>query len=233
MAPWVHLVPPTSYTQYVSAGYVTAQEQGPGLRALFPLRVGPGNNVTSVTLLLHLRSVSPGHPDRLWSIRGKCWIASRAPWSRAGQAQRAWPGHPSGPRPGETEVYPSDPRIGTRKTRFSVIRHQTKQRVFLSFLRIRQNPEKSTFPSKARSGPHSNQRDAGSGKCPDPALFPAIWDMCRKPALSWIPGRTDHEGSLAPPESELFPETAENTGKGWFQGTGFRPDPDQRQRGQS
>ena len=36
------------------------------------------------------RSISPGHPDRLQSIRDKCWIASRSQPAWAGWPRRPW-----------------------------------------------------------------------------------------------------------------------------------------------
>ena len=124
---------------------------------LFP-RVGRCNNVTPVTLLPHLRSISPGHPDRPQSIWGKCWIASRALLDRSGQGQRAWPGHPKLTRPGFPEVYPRFSRIQAPRTRNSRIPHQTKRRVFPHFPRNRRNPENHVFLAFPGSGTHSNQR---------------------------------------------------------------------------
>ena len=77
-------------------------------------------------MFLYLRSIEPGHPDRLMTIRGKCWIASRSLWTRVCQAQGAWPGGPGpsqgppgGPwdpvldpfRPGSGPSRPPDPAI--------------------------------------------------------------------------------------------------------------------------
>ena len=149
---------------------------------LFP-RVRARNNVTSVTLLLRARSFSPGHPDRLRPIRGKCWIATRSDLAGSGQGQRAWPGHPSDPRARGSEVYPSLPRIRTSRTRKSRISDQTNWRVFWPFYGKRQNPENRLFLAFPGSGPHSNQRDGQIRTWPDLATFRPFGDMWPKPAF--------------------------------------------------
>ena len=106
-------------------------------------------NIDLSMLFPHLRAIEPGHPDRLTTIRGKCWIGSRSLLAGAGQARMAWPGHPELARSGFSEVYPSKPGSGSRKTVFSRISDQTKRRVFLSLSEDPGNPENSHFSGKS------------------------------------------------------------------------------------
>ena len=95
MVPGVHHPPYHSSATGVMTGHGRAVDGAvTWAQGLLFLRVEGGNNVTSVTLLLELRSSSPGHQDQRQLVRGKCWIASRSPLDRASQAPGAWPGHP-------------------------------------------------------------------------------------------------------------------------------------------
>ena len=71
---------------------LSVREQAPGLRGLFRTAAMLPSRATPPCVLLHPRSIWPGHPDRPRTIRGKCWIASRSLLARLGQAPRAWLG---------------------------------------------------------------------------------------------------------------------------------------------
>ena len=89
---WVHHAPPPS-TMMVPACTVPAEEPGPGLRARFRSTVMLSSRTTSLPSFLYLRSIEPGHQDRHQTIRGKCWIATRA--------QLAGPAGLQGPQMGD------------------------------------------------------------------------------------------------------------------------------------
>ena len=97
LLPWVHPVTPLPVPTSMR-GCTSGEKQGPGLRALFPAAAMLSSRTTSPSRLLYVRSISPGHQDRLQAIRGKCWIASRSLWTGPGQAQGAWPGGLGPPR---------------------------------------------------------------------------------------------------------------------------------------
>ena len=90
---WVHRTPDRCPVYVLSARCV-AGEQAPGLRGLLLPAVMLSRRTTSPLVFSYLRPVSPGHPDRHQSIRGKCWIASRSRVPGAGQAPGAWLGGP-------------------------------------------------------------------------------------------------------------------------------------------
>ena len=99
MVPWYHAhlgtpCPSTVYRPYHTGCRAVTARPLPGLREAFSLRVRGSSKRACALVLPYVRSDPPGHPDRLRSIRGECWIASRSRSARAGQAQRAWPGHP-------------------------------------------------------------------------------------------------------------------------------------------
>ena len=61
----------------------------PGLSGGPRQRAGAGAAATSPRRFPYLRSIQPGHPDRPWAIRGKCWIATRSRPARGRPGCRA------------------------------------------------------------------------------------------------------------------------------------------------
>ena len=75
---------------------------------------------------------------------------------------------------------PGDPGPGSRD---SWILDQTNRRVFPSLSQNRRSPEKSTFPGKHGSRPHSNQRTTRNRLSRFLALFRHLGACARKPAF--------------------------------------------------
>ena len=97
---------------------LSVREQAPGLRSLFLTAVMLSPRTTSPARFSHLRSIEPGHRIVLRTIRGKCWIASRARLTGPSRAQGPemddiqGPGGPGGP--GSGPFWPVSGPSGTR-----------------------------------------------------------------------------------------------------------------------
>ena len=92
--------PATPYTpctgSAVTAVRAARAARSPGLRRPVRARLRCARKCACALPFPYLRPVSPGHPDRLLAIRGKCWIASRSQLAGTYRGQEPWrvPGGP-------------------------------------------------------------------------------------------------------------------------------------------